>query len=179
MNSDNAAELTIGIVTALVIMVVVWKFNKRNTKGNFDERQEIIRGRGYKYATFTILGFLVADLLGERFGIFETCPVGRELVILFMILAGVMVYALYCIKKDSYFGVDSDSRTYRAIMWVVIVCNAFSGIGDLKNEAFVDGKLAFGPWASVMLAVAFTIIMIALYVKHWGEEEEESADEES
>ena len=177
MSTSYAAGLAFGIVTALIIFAVVWKFSKKSMKGTFDERQELVRGRGYKYASFTMLALLVLDLLLESFGAFETLPVTRMLAIFIMILAGVMVYALYCIKNDSYFGVGTDSRTYRAVMWIVIVCNAVSGFTGLKEGAMEDGKLAFGPCASLLFCLAFVIIMISIGIKQRKAAAEEAEED--
>ena len=89
-----------------------------------------------------------------------------------------MVYALYCIKNDSYFGVGNDTRTYRAIMWVIIVMNAVSGVTGLREGAMVDGKLAFGPCASLLFCIAFSVILIALYLRKRSLVKEEAAEDE-
>ena len=177
MSTSYAADLAFGIVTALIIFAVIWKFSKKSMKGTFDERQELVRGRGYKYASFTMLALLVLDLLLESFGAFEKLPVTRTLAIFIMILAGVMVYALYCIKNDSYFGVGTDSRTYRAVMWIVIVCNAVSGFTGLKDGVMVDGKLDFGPCASLIFCLAFVIIMISISIKQRNAAKEEAEED--
>ena len=178
MSTSYAAGLAFDIVTALIIFALVWKFSKRSMKGTFDERQELVRGRGYKYACFTMLGLLVLDLLIESLDAFETLPVTRSLAVFIMILAGVMVYALYCIKNDSYFGVGTDTRTYRAVMWIVIVCNAISGFSRLREGAIEDGKLAFGPCASLLFCLAFVIIMISISVKQRNLAKEEAAEDD-
>ena len=178
MSTSYGAGLAFGIVTALIIFALVWKFSKRSMKGTFDERQELVRGRGYKYACFTMLGLLVLDLLIESLDAFETLPVTRSLAVFIMILAGVMVYALYCIKNDSYFGVGTDTRTYRAVMWIVIVCNAISGFSGLREGAIEDGKLAFGPCASLLFCLAFVIIMISISVKQRNLAKEEAAEDD-
>ena len=178
MSTNYAMGLAFGIVTALIIFALIWKFSKKTMKGTFDERQELVRGRGYRYACFTMLGLLVLDLLLESYGAFETIPVTRTLAIFFMILAGVMVYALYCIKNDSYFGVGTDTRTYRAVMWVVIVCNAVSGFSGLKDGAMVDGKLSFSPCESLLFCIAFVIIMISLSIKQRNMAAEEAAEDD-
>ena len=134
--------------------------------------------QGHEFACFCMLGFHTLDLLIESFGAFDALPVTRELAIFVIILAGVMVYALYCIKNDSYFGVGTDTRTYRAVMWVVIVSNAISGFSNLKDGAMVNGKLAFGPCASLLFCLAFVIIMIALYVKKYRLDKEEAAEDD-
>ena len=167
MSTSYAAGLAFGIVTALIIFGLIWKFSKKSMKGTL---------RGYKYACFTFLGLLVIDLLIESLEAFETLPITRTLAIFIMILAGVMVYALYCVKNDSYFGVGTDSRTYRAVMWIVIVCNAVSGFTGLKDGAMEDGKLAFGPCASLLFCLAFVILMISISVKQRKAAEEAEED---
>ena len=178
MNNDYAAGLAVGIIVAIVLFAIIWKFSKNKMKGKFDERQELVRGRGYKYACFTLLGLLTLDLLLECFRAFEALPITRELYLFFMILVGVMVYALYCVKNDSYFGVGMDTRTYRAVMWIVIVCNAISAVSGLMNGgAMVDGKLAFGPWAALIFVIAFIILMISLKVRSRRADLEEAEEE--
>jgi len=179
MSTSYAAGLAFGIVTALIIFALIWKFNKKAMKGKFDERQELVRGRGYKYACFTILVLLTVDLLLESLGSFETIPVPRTLAIFLIIMIGVMVYALYCIKNDSYFGVGTDSRTYRAVVWVVIVCNAISGFNGLRDGAMTaDGKLSFGPAASLIFCAAFAVILISLTIKQSNLAKEEAAEDD-
>jgi len=178
MNKEYAAGLAVGIVTALIILALVWKFGKKTMKGNFDERQELVRGRGYKYACFTVLALITLDLLAESYSAFDALPVPRTLALFFIILTGVMVYALYCIKNDSYFGVGTDIRTYRAVMWVVIACNAVSGFMGLRDGAFVDGKLAFGPCASLLFCLAFLIVMVSLWIKQSNMAKEEATEDD-
>ena len=63
-------------------------------------------------------------------------------------------------------------------MWVVIVCNAISGISGLREGAMVDGKLAFGPCASLLFCIAFVIIMISLSIKQRNMAKEEAAEDD-
>ncbi len=178
MSTSYAAGLAFGIVTALLIFAIVRKFTKKTIKGGtFDERQELVRGRGYKYAFFVLLWMLVLDLLLESINAFETLPVSRTLAIFIMLLAGLEVYALYCIKNDSYFGIGTDTRAYRAVMWIVIVCNGVSGFMGLKEGAMVDGKLTFSPCASLLFCLGFIIIMISIRVKQRDPAEEVSEDD--
>ena len=90
-----------------------------------------------------------------------------------------MVYALYCIRNDSYFGVGMDTRTYRAVMWIVIVCNAISAAsGLMTGGAMVNGKLAFGPWAALIFVIAFVILMISLKLRSRSAAIEETEEDD-
>ena len=138
-NTAYAAGLACGILFAVAILLIFRKFNKNKLKGTFDERQELVKGRGYKYATFTFLTLITLDLVTESFGAFETLPVTRELVLFFILIIGVLVYAVYCIMNDAYLGVGTNMRSYRALMWIIIVLNGVSAIMGFRDGAMVDG----------------------------------------
>lgn len=178
MNTDYALGLAVGILAALIIFGVVWKFNKRKMKGSFDERQELIRGRGYKYAFFTVMALLAIYLVADIAGAFEVIPVTHSLVIFTILLISVVVYALYCIRNDSYFGVGVDYRSYKAIMWVIIVINAVSAFMGMRDGLFENGKLAFSPISQILFVITFVIIMLALQFRNKPEDDDSSSDNE-
>ena len=48
--------MIVGILLVFVIFAIVWKVSgSKSLKGDYDERQMLIRGIGYKYAFFTNL----------------------------------------------------------------------------------------------------------------------------
>lgn len=171
---EYALGLTTGIICALIILVIVWKINKKLMKGKFDERQELVRGRGYKYACFTLLIMLALDLLAEAYDFFDASVFTREIAIFFMIIIGVMVYAVYCIKNDSYFGIGTDTRTYRVVMWILIVSQLIKAAIGFIEGVLVNGKLDFGTFSSLLFVAAFMVIMAALYVRKRQADAEES-----
>lgn len=177
INTAYAAGLAFGILTAVIILLIFRKFNKNKLKGTFDERQELVKGRGYKYSTFTFLIMLTLYLLTESFGAFETLPVTRELALFFIIIVGVLVYAVYCIMNDAYLGVGTNMRSYRALMWIIIVLNGVSAIMGFREGAMVEGKLDFGPFASLLCCLAFVIVGLAFYLKGRSEAAEETEED--
>ena len=179
ISKEYAAGFAVAILTALVIFVIIWKFGKQSMKGKFDERQELVRGRGYKYACFTILGLIALDMLAESFGVFNTTPLTQTLVLFCILLTGVMVYAIYCVRNDSYFGVGQDTRRYRALMWIIAVCNAVSAVTGFMEGAVINGKLNFGPWAALLICIAFAILGISYYARKREVVMEEAAEDAS
>ena len=176
-NTAYAAGLACGILIAVVILLIFHKFNKNKLKGTFDERQELAKGRGYKYSTFTLLILIVIDLLAESFGVFEILPFTRELVLFFILIVGVLVFAVYCIMNDAYLGVGTNMRSYKALMWIIIVLNGVSAIMGFRDGAMVDGKLVFGPFMSLLCCLAFVIIGVAFYIKGRSAAAEENEED--
>ena len=179
ISKEYAAGFAVAILTALIIFIIIWKFGKTSMKGKFDERQELVRGRGYKYACFTILGLIALDMLADSFKFFETTPLTQTLVLFFILLTGVMVYAIYCVRNDSYFGVGQDTRRYRALMWIIAACNAVSAVTGFMEGAIVNGKLNFGPCAALLICIAFAILGIAYYARKRETAVEEAGEDVS
>ena len=177
INTPYVSGLAFGILTAVIILVIFRKFNKNKLKGSFDERQELVKGRGYKYSTFTFMIMLTLCLLMESFGAFEILPVTREVALFFIIIVGVLVFAVYCIMNDAYLGVGPNMRSYKALMWIIIVLNGVSAIMGFKEGGLVDGKLSFGPFASLLCCLAFAIIGLAFYIKNRSEKAEEPEED--
>ena len=53
-----------------------------------------------------------------------------------------------------------------------------SGISGLKDGAMEDGKLSFGPCASLLFCLAFVIIMITLSIKQRSLADEEAEEDD-
>ena len=176
-NTDYALGLAVGILAALVVFFIVWKFNKTRLKGSFDERQELVRGRGYKYSFFVTLVLLGLDLIADIAGVYEATVLTQSLAIFTIIIISVVTYAVYCICNDSYFGQGMDARSYKAIMWVIIVMNGVSAFLGAREGLIQGGKLAFGPVSQGMFVLAFVIIMIALAVRSRQQKLADSEDE--
>jgi len=178
INMEYAAGLAAGIITALLIFAIIYKFKKNKLKGTYDERQELIRGRGYKYAFFTVIVLIAVYLIADMAGVFEVTPLTHSLTIFFILLVGVVVYALYCIHNDSYFGIGMDTRAYKGIMWFVVILNLITSVRHLREGALVDGKLQFESYSGLLFAIAFAAILIGLHVRS-AELKREETDEES
>lgn len=179
MSIEYAAGVAAGVITALIVIVVINKVSKNSLKGHYDERQELVRGRGYKYAAFTFMGLILVYLFANELGVFDLLPVTHGCAAGFIFFAGVMVYALYCIHNDAYLGIGSSARSYKIVMWIVIACNTFTLITKIIDGEFMEnGKIPFTSGTYLMFVIVFVCIMIALQVRGSRLRKEE-ADEES
>lgn len=91
--------LAIGLLV-VVILVAVTK-NGNETKNQFDERQELVRGKGFKYGFFTMMIANVALL--SLYVLIISWFSNMEVAMIASIVVGVSVFASYCIWNDGYF----------------------------------------------------------------------------
>lgn len=179
MDMEFAIGSAIAVITVGALIVIIHKLNRKNVKGHFDERQELARGRAYKYSSFTFMILILVYLFINELGLFDSLPMTHGCAAIVIFFAGIMVYALYCIRHDAYLGVGTDMRSYRTVMWIVIACNAFTLISKIMDgELTESGKVPFSSGTYLMFVIVFSGIMISLQARDRRLRKEE-ADEES
>lgn len=166
----------VGILIAAVVLVLFAR--KAHTDGcsrpRYDERQELARGRGYKYAFFTILVYealygvlrsafgwsLLDDLTGSFVGIF----------------AGIAVYACYAIWHDAYFALNEKRRYYIWLFAVITAINLAVGAGHIvRGELIVDGVIHYANSLNLLCAALFLVVLGTLLAKDIASRREDEA----
>ena len=62
-STESIMGFIFGLIAVLVIFVVIRKVTGTTSRQDYDERQELIRGRGYKYAVITLMVLLLAHVI--------------------------------------------------------------------------------------------------------------------
>lgn len=160
------AGFIVGLLLVAVVGFVFARFahtdGKRKPK--FDERQELIRGRGYKCAFFTILWYLVIyEVVKFAFDI----KIMDDMAEMFAaVILGCGVYAGYTIWHDAYFALNEKRRSYIWLFVAVVVINLSVGIGHILDGSFiVDGQITFGGSANLLCGLMILVVLVMLLVK--------------
>ena len=108
--------------TAAFIVVQIFKiimFKKDKDYSGYDERQELIRGRAFRYGFLTLAFSLAAVVLWEE--CVGALPIEFSLLMMTCLMAGCLVVILYDIWKDAYWGIRQASGSNTAIVLMVAV----------------------------------------------------------
>ncbi len=154
----------VAILLAVCFFVFFLKFTKKDgkMKCRFDERQNIIRGKGYKYAFFTLL---IYNALMLVMGDFMEMYMDREMVNFIGICLSVIIYAVYAIWNEGYFSLNENPKRVMVIFGVVGAINLLSGISSIvSGEIIENGKISFRAM-NLLCAVMLFSILIVLAVK--------------
>ena len=161
------------VVGLLLVAVVMFIFNRKaHTDGarkpRFDERQELVRGRGYKYAFFALLVYLVAyGVIGYTW----FAPLAGAFLGL---VIGVGVYACYTIWQDAYFALNEKRRMYILLDALIFAINAAAGVSNiLQGRVMENGVVTGGGSLNLMCAVLFLVVLVALLCKEIASRREE------
>ncbi len=156
----------IGLMVGLIICVILFKIANTNKKikTDYDERQEAIRNRGYKYSFYTMIAAEAVCLCIRAIDF--ALPFAGYLLDLAAILIGCLVLAIYTIWNDAYWGLNNSRKRYTAIFAVVVILNFFPVIMSLKTGFLATTGINSIPWMNIMVLIWLGIIGLAAVIKN-------------
>ena len=165
-----------GLMFAAVICVIIFKFanSNRKIKSEYDERQEAIRNKGYKYSFYTVMALEAVMMILSMSEV--TFPVATYLVHLGIILIGCMVLCMYCIWNDVYWGLNNNRKRYTAVLTVALVLNIIPIIGVINKGEIATSGFESLPIMNIMVVAWMVVIgLFAMAKKIFVKSEEEEA----
>lgn len=170
-----AMGLICGIAAGLLLVPLLVRAMKKkgmqNDKCKFDERQELVRGKGGRYAFFTMIfynfvyGF--ADML------FMPSFIEKGLGTILGALLGCLVYAGYCIWNEGYIALNEDRGRITVCFTILTVVNlGIAAVNFLEGAVVVDGVLTFRSlnlFCGIMMAA---VLGMMAFKRHCKEKEE-------
>lgn len=164
--SARAIGQVCGVVLVCVcVIIALLLITKKDgsIKCKFDERQEIVRGRAYKYAFFTMMiSEALFIVLNEMADMERYIASSLEMVI--AICVGVAVYASYCIWHEGYFALNENPGRLLVVFIILGVMNVvLGGAAWQEGRCFENGVLTIefsnavcgvlSLWVSAMVAL--------------------------
>ena len=165
MNDTYVLGVAVGVLIAIVLLLLLKVFGKYNEGQKYDERQIREQGRANMIAyRFTLLGLaalLIADTFSERFS-YNIMP----LCIIAIICISILIFAIYCITHDAYYGIDKLINKKYVIIWIaVIITNLASLVANIMAKGIItDGHVNTTVMANAMIIILFAGILIATLI---------------
>lgn len=147
---------------AVAGLVVGKLAGKKLGKAEFDERQQLARGKAYKAGFYTLLAGLLAVYLIPIFT--EWQPKDTALMLFAVICVGVTVFACVAVTNDAYLGIRQNPRAMLLVLGIVVVGNLTAGFSVMESVGFADG-LAVENSMNFIIAAMGLIILAALAIR--------------
>lgn len=162
------------LVVGVIILILIAKRNstgKRDVK--FDERQEQIRGKAYKYA---FLGSTFSMVSGIIFtGIYGDMLMDTPFLLAVCVCIGAGIFAVYSITKDAYIAFNRNIYLQLIIFTVVGVLNIAGGIHMMLFEnVLTDGRMTIS-MINLVVGILFMVITFAMIVKLVSERQNDAS----
>lgn len=163
----------IGLVIGLLVVAICLAVSKKGdeTKNQFDERQELVRGIGFKYGFFTLM---ISNAVLLFLKVLEVPLFSNlEVAMTASIVVGVAVFASYCIWNDGYFALNENRKSLLIMLGLIGLMNIVIGIGNLMAGVVIEnGALTFRS-TNLFCALLFLVIFVVLLLKQIKDGKEE------
>ncbi len=165
MNIATLVGAFVGVFVGIVIVALLLKFTKtdKSNKCKYDERQQLVRGKGYQWGFFSMMAISVLSIVLEMGEM--ALPVEDSVVHFVSIIVGVGVYAGYCIMKDSYFALNENKKTVLIIFGVVGIINLSNGIVRIMDGSMMENGVVNYNCINFLCGILFVAIFILLLIK--------------
>lgn len=163
MNSDFMGYVVaFGLMVVVAIMILIIRKKLGPECKNYDERQILIRGKGYRisFMTVLLLSFIYA---GFFYGMTKDI-ISPQLVIFTIGFLGIMIYAVYCILNDAYLQVGQNPKKWIILMAFVIIANALAAFAGSDQGLTAQG-LATGMAINSIIAILFGVVLVVFLIK--------------
>lgn len=140
---DFKVGFVVGFLFVLFFVIIFSASRmKKKGRGEYDERQQLVRGKGYKAGFFTMLicNMLIL-LLANDDGSMKY--INTDVAVMISAFVALIVFAVYCIFNDGYFGVVENPKSTIIGLFLIGVANMIIGFSNSESWV-VDGKLSLG-----------------------------------
>lgn len=154
-----------GIVVGLIIAIFVVKgFNKDGKfKTQYDEKQEIARGKGFKYALYCTLVYEAIMCILSIGDI--NLPLDNFSLHFLAIFIGIVVLETYCIFNDAFIGLNTNGKRYAIVCVFVAIINFLSAIAGFVQNSKAGTNIIPSTFANLMVGIMFLLIGIEFVIK--------------
>lgn len=182
VNSKNVMILILLIAVFGLMGIFMYGLNKYN-KHDYDEMQEIVRGKAYKCAFISLLTICGVYALYDLFAAENLLRLSAGLVAMILFFIGLSVFSIYCITHDAYFYVGAKNRLKNSCILNIVVCIvcfislSIHPMGDYFQ--IKDGIISVNGFHSFYIAfmIVYVIDTIAIFLKILQENKLETLEE--
>ena len=177
MNIFALSGVAVGMMVGVIIIVALFKFANTNraVKTEYDERQLVLRYKGYRVGFYTMLVYEIVMILLDIGGI--RIPAEAFVIHFGAVVAGCLGLSIHSIWNDVYWGLNNNRRRYLVVFAVLFLINAVPVVNAVsEGTMFKDGKLST---ASINLMVAILILVIGavLLIKQLADRKAEANED--
>ena len=139
----------------------------------YDERQVIVRGKGYQYAFFTTMGLL---MLYAAFAEPIEKYLEAGIIPLAILLFSGLILMGYCLFHDAFWGLSSKKNKRMVVtVWALFsVLNVMHIVDNSSpDKMWIAGRLSSRFTVPLLLSIFFAIALILMLLKNRMKNDEE------
>ena len=168
-------EVFFAAALLFVVVLFVLLFNRKKAKRcEYDEMQQLIRGRAYRFGFFSTLVLGIAAMAAGSLGLYRFAA--PSFCFFAALFGGIVSFAVYCVLHGAYLTAKDSFRGRAGLFALIVVINtAVTVLRAVSGELLEDGVLTLGTAAPALMAAGFLILLASLFIARARSEKE--ADE--
>ena len=165
---SNFGVLIAPIIASVIVLVILLIARRKGAvaTNQYDERQALIRATGYKAGFLVTLFFLLAFGFLSEFseGFARLASPGFCMIAAGLI--GILVFVLYCIAKDAFYGLGQNRKGYMLLCAVIVLMTGLTTFENIRHGTLLeDGRATLAATGSLLTGMFFLVVLIALLRK--------------
>lgn len=164
-----------GVVVGLIVVAFMFKYVRVRKEGSnfeYDERQQLARGNGFKYAYISNIiynGSLCMLYIGGN-----PLPVDMSVLIFGGILISVLIYVVYCIWHDAYVSLNENANRLLVMFFVLGGVNVSMGVMHMIHGTMIENGVLTFHCLNLLGGIALLVIAgtLAVHMKRQKADEE-------
>ncbi len=172
----KASGITAGIIVGLIICIFLFKYMNRDKKimTKYDERQEMARGKAYKYGFWASMIATAFVMVFDVAGITLATSFTKYFFILFV---GIVVQVTYSIWNDAYYGINTNKKRLIVICIVAGIINLLSVVANIMGGQFIVDGIISDAGANALCCILMLYAGILLIIKDMKDRNSGSLEE--
>lgn len=177
MSIEYVSGLVLGILVSGLVLWLIGRKAKKKTPAQFDERQQLARGKAYRVGFFTILVYCLLYAAVTGFGV-KWCQDAVGMVI--GCFVGITAFVISAIRHDAYFGINEDVKSMIRLGIVIVFFCYLGGFIQLFEGEVVEDGLLTGNVISLLVGTMWVVIVAAykLHSRNAGKEADNTEEDE-
>ncbi|MCR5651393.1 MAG: hypothetical protein K6F86_09465 [Lachnospiraceae bacterium] len=176
MGIFRASGMAAGLVAGLIICVILFRYMNKDKKilTKYDERQEMARGRAYKYGFWASMATAAVVMITD---VAEISLASSFTKYFFIMFVGILVQVTYSIFNDAYLGINTNKKRLMIICIIAGLCNLLGVVGNIKGGTFIVNGVVSDAGTNLLCCILMVVIGIELLIKDSMDRKHATAEE--
>lgn len=171
----NLGFLAGGILAAIIGVIFICIFLRytktdNSTKCKYDERQQLVRGIGFKYGFFTFIIYNAAASVFISFG--EKQYIDHAALMLIGIFISTFVYAAFCIWKEGYFSLNENPKRVVIAFTAIALLNFCIGWRSYLHGLMFENGMLTSHCINFLCGILIVLLFPVMAAKHMNKQKE-------
>lgn len=148
-----------------LLIALLFKWTKKEPgKCKYDERQEIVRGKGFKYSFYALI--IYYSLYAIIASSIHNLILNTTLFVFLGVCVGVTIHACYCIWNEGYFAINENPKRVILVSILISFMNFAIFIRSALCEEVIENGVLQNSFMNLFCGILLLIITFVTFVKY-------------